>query len=284
MKYVNINMVRKPYVAGYFYPRDREELIKMIEKCFLSKLGVGKLPERSYGEKKIIGAVVPHAGYMYSGYEASFVYYELSKQKKPETVIIIGPNHTGLGSMVSISYDDWETPLGVVEVDKEVVKFLAKTSGVLDINEDAFRYEHSIEVQIPWLQYIYGNDFKIVPICMMLQDLETAKAIGEAISKINKDIIILASSDFSHYEPADVAKDKDMSAIYHILNLDEKGFMKEVQMKNISICGYGPIATCIIASKLLGAKRARLLKYGNSGDVTGDYREVVAYASIIFEL
>lgn len=119
---------------------------------------------------------------------------------------------------------------------------------------------------------------------MMLQDLETAKAIGEAISKINKDIIILASSDFSHYEPADVAKDKDMSAIYHILNLDEKGFMKEVQMKNISICGYGPIATCIIASKLLGAKRARLLKYGNSGDVTGDYREVVAYASIIFEL
>ena len=277
-------MVRKPYVAGYFYPKDRDELIKMIEKCFLSKLGIGKLPERKEGEKKIIGAVVPHAGYMYSGYEASYVYYELAQQKKPETVIIIGPNHTGLGSMISISYEDWETPLGIVEVDKDVVKFLAKTSGVLDINEDAFKYEHSIEVQLPWLQYIYGEGFKIVPICMMLQDLDTARSVGEAIAKIKKDIIILASSDFTHYEPADIAKQKDMAAIHYILEMDEKGFMKEVHSKNISICGYGPIATCIIASKLLGAKRARLLKYGNSGDVTGDYREVVAYASIVFEL
>ncbi len=277
-------MVRKPYVAGYFYPNDREELIKTIEKCFTSKLGVGKLPEKVYGEKRIIGGIAPHAGYMYSGYEASFIYYELAKQKKPETVIIIGPNHTGLGSMVAISYDDWETPLGTVKVDREVVKFLAKTAGIIDINEEAFRYEHSIEVQLPWLQYIYGNDFKFVGICMMLQDLETARAVGSAISKINKDIIVLASSDFTHYEPIDVAKQKDMAAIYHILNMDEEKFLKEVYSKNISICGYGPIATCIVASKLLGAKKARLLKYGSSGDVTGDYREIVAYASITFEL
>ncbi len=277
--------MRKPAVAGMFYPRDKEELIKQIKECFLSDLGVKKLPEKSLSEeRKIVGAVVPHAGYIYSGYEAGYVYYELSKQKKPEAVVIVGPNHHGLGSLVAVSMQDWETPLGIVKNDRELSERFYKNCGIIDLNEEAHAYEHSIEVQLPFLQFIY-EDFKFVPISLALQDLDVAREVAECIVNNSKDrdIIVLASSDFTHYESVESAKAKDMLAIEKILSMDEKGFLKVVYENDISICGYGPIAVAIIVSKLLGAKRARLLKYGSSGDVTGDYSSVVAYAAIVFE-
>ncbi len=277
--------MRKPAVAGMFYPKNRDELIKQIEECFLSKLGVGKLPERTFSEERsIVGAVVPHAGYIYSGYEASYVYYELSRQKKPDTVILLGPNHHGLGSLIAVSSQDWETPLGVAKIDKELAERFYRNCSIIDLNEDSHAYEHSIEVQLPFLQYIYG-DFKFVPISMTLQDLDVAREVAECIVKNSedRDVVVLASSDFTHYEDAEVAKRKDMLAIEKILNMDEKGFLKVVYENDISICGYGAIAVAIMASKMLGAKKARLLKYGNSGDVVGDYSSVVAYAAIVFE-
>ncbi len=277
--------MRKPAVAGMFYPKEKEKLINQIEECFLSNLGVGKLPERKLSEeRRIVGAITPHAGYIYSGYEASYVYYELSKEKKPDTVVILGPNHHGIGSLVAVSVEDWETPLGVVKNDRELSERFYKNCGIIDLSEEAHIYEHSIEVQLPFLQYIYG-DLKFVPISLALQDLDVAKEVAECIVKNSRDrdIIIIASSDFTHYENAKAAKEKDFIAIEKILNMDEKGFLKVVYENDISICGYGPIASVIVASKLLGAKKAKLLKYGNSGDVTGDYSSVVAYASIVFE-
>jgi hypothetical protein len=274
--------MRIPAVAGQFYPASREALIEQIERCFLHTLGPGKLPVlEEVAPRNIVAAVVPHAGYIYSGYEAAHVYYALAIQEKPESVVILGPNHTGMGSLVAVSRQDWETPLGAVKCDCELAEHLWKSCGVIDSDETAHAYEHSIEVQLPFLQYIYG-DFKFVAISLGLQDLDVAREIASCLAEVEKDILILASSDFTHYESASLAEQKDMLAIEAILALDEAQFLRRVYEHNISACGYGAIATAIAAAKQRGATRAELLKYGNSGDVTGDYGSVVAYAGIVF--
>ncbi len=273
--------MRTPAVAGQFYPSSKEELKKQIEKCFLSDLGPGRLPENLERERDTVGAVVPHAGYIYSGYEAAHVYLELAKQKTPDTVVILGPNHTGYGSTVAVSNETWTTPFGDVEVDEVIADRLFRDCGIIDQDELAHRFEHSIEVQLPFLQYIY-KDFKFVPISVGIQDTGTVREIGGCLARIKGDILIIASSDFTHYEPQTDAERKDMLAIGHILNLDEDMFLKEVYDNNISICGSGPIAVCIVASKGRGATKGELLKYGTSGDVTGDYSQVVAYSGIVF--
>ncbi|RLF59497.1 MAG: AmmeMemoRadiSam system protein B [Thermoplasmata archaeon] len=272
--------MRHPRVVGSFYPPTKESIIEQIEKCFLSKLGPGKLPEKRNLERDILGGVVPHAGYIYSGYEAAWVYYELAKYKKPKRVIVIGPNHHGFGSEVALSAENWFTPLGEVEVDEEAVEFLNKNCEVVRIDEGAHLYEHSIEVQLPFLQYIYGK-FKFIPICLRRQDIQICKKLAECIAMLD-DTLILASSDFSHYVSEEYARTFDFKAIDQILSLDEDNFMRVVEKYQISICGYGAIATCIAAVKKLGAKKAELLKYGTSGDITGDKFQVVAYAGIVF--
>ncbi|MEE9594033.1 MAG: AmmeMemoRadiSam system protein B [Candidatus Hydrothermarchaeales archaeon] len=269
--------MRQPAVAGQFYSSDAKKLREQIEGCFLHKLGPRRLPE--HGEGRIAGAVVPHAGYMYSGPVAAHAYYELAKYEKPETLIIMGPNHIGMGSGVAVSKDVWKTPLGEVEVDEDCADLLWKNCDVVDLDETAQEFEHSIEVQLPFLQYIY-DDFKFVPICMALQDLETSREVGEAISKM-KGALVLASSDFTHYEPAADAKAKDEPAIQRVLELDEGGFVQTVYEGNMSICGSGPIAACVSALKGK-AEKGELLKYATSGDITGDHSKVVAYAAIAF--
>lgn len=274
--------MRSPAVAGQFYPASREALIEQIERCFLHPIGPGKLPAGEEVEARdIVAAVVPHAGYFYSGYEAAQVYYELSKQEKPESIVILGPNHTGMGSLVAVSAQDWQTPLGAVECDRELAEELWKNCGVVDRDEVAHAYEHCIEVQLPFLQYIY-RDFKFVAISLALQDLEVAREIAACLAEVEKDILILASSDFTHYESASRAREKDMFAIEAILAMDEALFIKRVYERDVSACGYGAIAAAMAAAKRRGATRAELLKYGNSGDVTGDYGSVVAYAGIVF--
>lgn len=273
--------MRGPSVAGQFYALDAAGLRKQIEGCFLHKLGPGKLPKAEDKERDILGAVVPHAGYTYSGPEAAHVYYSIAGQKKPSRVVILGPNHSGYGSAVAVSKESWRTPLGEVAIDSEAADFLWKNCEIIDADEVAHKYEHSIEVQLPFLQYIY-RDFKFVPICIGIQDLNTSEEIAQCLGKI-KDAIVLASSDFTHYEPKEQAAAKDEKAIRHILNLDEKKFLQTVYDLDISICGYGPIATCIAAVKKLGATKAELLKYATSGDITGDDSSVVAYAGIVFK-
>ncbi len=264
--------MRAPAVSGQFYPRSKNDLKREISRCF-----EGVPP----GEKAVLGAVVPHAGYIYSGNTAAYVYSALPKA---DTFVFLGPNHTGYGSPVSVSGESWSTPLGEVGSDSEFIRALPKR--IIDLDETAHKYEHSIEVQLPFLQHRF-RDFRIVPICMGMQDEETALDVGmelaEAARKVKKKIVIIASSDFTHYKPDKVARENDAYYIGSILEFDVPGFYRRLHERNASVCGYGAIAAMLIATKALGAKKATLLKYSTSGDTIGDLAAVVGYAGIVVE-
>lgn len=264
--------MRAPAVSGQFYPRNKNDLDREISRCFEG------VPA---DDKQVLGAVVPHAGYIYSGNTAAYVY---SMLPEADTFVILGPNHTGYGSPVSVSSENWSTPLGEVGSDNEFIKALPKR--IIDTDETAHKYEHSIEVQLPFLQHRF-SDFKIVPICMGMQDEETALDVGselaEAVRKVNKKVVIIASSDFSHYKPDKVAREDDAYFINSILNMDMPGFYRKLYEHNASVCGYGTIAAMLTATKEIGATKATLLKYSTSGDTTGDFSAVVGYAGIIVE-
>ncbi|MCZ7381094.1 MAG: MEMO1 family protein [Candidatus Methanoperedens sp.] len=264
--------MRAPAVSGQFYPRSKNDLDREISRCF-----EGVPP----GERQVLGGVVPHAGYIYSGNTAAFVYSALPKA---DTFVFLGPNHTGYGSPVSVSGESWSTPLGEVASDGEFIKALPKR--IIDLDETAHKYEHSIEVQLPFLQHRF-EDFSIVPICMGMQDEETALDVGmelaEAVRKVNKRIVIIASSDFTHYKPDKMARENDAYYISSILEFDIPGFYRKLYERSASVCGYGPIAAMLTATKNLGAKKASLLKYSTSGDTTGDLAAVVGYAGIVVE-
>lgn len=275
--------VRKPTVAGAFYPADPQSLRQSVESSFTHKLGPGKPPEEGSKERSTVSIVCPHAGYMYSGPVAAHGYYSISLEKKPKSIVIIGPNHTGLGSAVALmGRGAWRTPLGVVNIDEELADAIVRSSDMIDIDELAHAREHSIEVQLPFLQYIYGNDFGLVPICMGLQDLDTSREIGRAIAEAvgKKDTLIIASTDMTHYESQASAYRKDRMVIEAVIALDEEALQRNVQGQGISMCGFGPVSAAIVASKLLGAERGELLAYHTSGDVTGDHSAVVGYASL----
>jgi len=178
----------------------------------------------------------------------------------------------------------WGTPLGNAEIDNELAETIVKRSGLIDVEDEAHRYEHSIEVQLPFLQYLYNGRFKFVPVCMMLQDLETSQNIGTAVAESvrGRDVMILASSDWTHYESQKIAKAKDMQAIDAVLRMDETDFQKRIEESGVSACGFGPVTALTYAAKKLGAKKAELLSYKTSGDVTGDESAVVGYAAIAF--
>ncbi|MEM2454834.1 MAG: MEMO1 family protein [Candidatus Bathyarchaeia archaeon] len=276
--------VRYAKYAGSFYAGTRESLIRQIEECFTHKFGPGSLPSlQEVGERKIIGLVCPHAGYMYSGPVAANAYHRLSMDGRVEVFIIMGPNHQGIGSGVALMDKGvWRTPLGDVEVDGEIAREILRHSSIIDVDELAHAYEHSIEVQVPFLQYIYGQSLRFVPICFLMQDLETAREVGQALAEALKDknAVIIASSDWTHYEPQRVAYEKDGEAINAILKLDEKLFYSILESRRMTVCGYGPIAALITAAKRLGARNAELLSYKTSGDMTGDTSAVVGYAAI----
>jgi|Deesub1362B_J571_1020462.scaffolds.fasta_scaffold00004_300 hypothetical protein len=282
--------IRNPAVAGYFYKSDRQELHDEINSCFSSRLGPGPISDVNIArERKVIGIISPHAGYIYSGAIAAHGYRFLAEDGLPESFIILGPNHTGVGSGVSIYPKGiWRTPLGEVEVDSQLSELIISNSSLIDIDISGHLYEHSVEVQVPFLQYIYelaGKSFKIVPIVLLMQDLSTAKEVGDALAKAilsySKNVVMIASSDFTHYESSESAYNKDMKVIDRILNLDPDGVINCVYQYRVSMCGYGPVAAVLVASKALGAKDVKLLKYATSGDVTGDKSNVVAYASIV---
>jgi len=277
--------VRRPAQAGMFYAGSAQSLRAQIEECFTHEFGPRKLPTAS-GErlKNIVGLVCPHAGYMYSGPVAAHAYYQLALDGKPDLVVLFGPNHTGMGSGLATMRDYlWRTPLGEVEIDTATADALVKESRIVDADDSAHISEHCIEVQLPWLQYLYGSDFKFLPVCFLMQDLESSREVGEAVAKVvtGKNALIIASTDLTHYEPQKTAEKKDKAAIDAVLKLDEKGLYSTVEGFNISMCGYGPTIAAITAAKALGAKQAKLLCYKTSGDITGDYSAVVGYASIM---
>jgi hypothetical protein len=278
--------VRRPSRAGEFYASTAESLKAQIEECFTHRLGPGKIPhiaEKSL--QSLVGLVSPHAGYMYSGPVAAHGYYSLAMEGEPEVITIFGPNHTGQGSGISIMSEGvWRTPLGDAEIDTETASKIMRESNIIDLDDSAHMLEHSIEVQLPILQYLYNAAFKFVPICFMMQDLNSSREVGQAAAKALKDknALIIASSDMTHYEPQKIAEKKDRLAIEAIEKMDEERFYSALEDNGITACGYGPIIALIAAAKILGAKKAKLLKYATSGNVTGDFSAVVGYASIAF--
>jgi len=277
--------IRKPHVANAFYEGGKTELQDQIHDCFIHKLGPGHVPNVAQGPKKILGVVVPHAGYMYSGPVAAHSYAQLASDGVPDSVVILGPNHTGLGSGISMmTKGAWETPLGVVSIDNDLAEQIRTASSIIDEDEAAHLSEHSIEVQLPFLQYLYGESIRFVPICMMMQDLKTCQEIAKSIAERSrgKHVVVVASSDFTHYEPGLVAARKDKAAISTITELDSQKLNELGEAGQVTMCGYGPITVLMELAKLDGTAKPRLLAYHTSGDITNDSSSVVGYAAILF--
>ena len=279
--------IRRPYVAGTFYEGNAESLKQQVERCFLHKFGPQKMPKvNASGPRKLIGLICPHAGYAYSGPVAANAYYKLAQDGRPDTVVILGPNHTGYGSAIALMNDGfWRTPFGDVEIDGETADQIVSETRLVDMDDSAHRFEHSIEVQLPFLQYLYGSDFKFVPICFLMQDLQSAIEVGKALIEVlaTKNAVVIASSDLTHYEPQAGAERKDMAALKAVQALDEKLLFSTIEEQNISACGYGPITALITFAKGMGVKDAKLLSHRTSGDMINDYSSVVGYAAVSFQ-
>ncbi len=265
-------MIRNPIVAGHFYPASASSLEAQVR---------GFIDEKAPKED-VIGLVSPHAGYVYSGSVAGAV---MSRIQFKDTFIMLGPSHTGAGRPFSIMTEgSWETPLGEVGIDSRLGKQILTRSRHLEEDHVAHVHEHSIEVQLPFLQY-FKRDVRIVPIVFSHAAASVYKEIGKeiagAVKELRAETVIIASSDMTHYEPQESARRKDTQAINAILELDEDELMRRIRDLNISMCGYAPTVALISAAKELGAKRAELIRYQTSGDVTGDYSGVVGYAGII---
>ncbi|MFH1328343.1 MAG: AmmeMemoRadiSam system protein B [Candidatus Bathyarchaeota archaeon] len=278
---------RPSAVAGSWYAGTSSSLKRQIEQeCFLHDLGPKEIPKiNPEGERKIQALLCPHAGYMYSGPIAAHAYRALAKDGEPPVIVIVGPNHTGVGSGVSIMVEGiWKTPLGEVSIDSDLAKAIQKNSSYIDIDNYAHESEHSIELQLPFIQYVIGSGFKFVPICMSLQELDVALDVGQAVAKALTDVnaVIIASSDMTHYESQTSAERKDQMAIDAMKKLDAEELYQIVSNLNISMCGVGPAIAAITASKIRKAEIGVLLKYATSGDITGDRRVVVGYSSMAF--
>ncbi|MGA2665157.1 MAG: AmmeMemoRadiSam system protein B [Nitrososphaerales archaeon] len=277
-------IVRRPAAAGSFYPDDPRELRTSIGGSYTHPLGPGSLPPSGGRGSGVMACVCPHAGYVYSGPVAAHSYLWLSSLRAPELVVIVGPNHYGVGSGVSTFRDgEWATPLGDLPVDGEAARRIVELTGLVDYDPESHRREHSIEVQLPFLQEIYHR-FKILPISLAFQDIETARELGRGLHALLKgrDAILIASSDLTHYEPAAAARAKDTALLETVLRLDTESFYAVLEERSVTACGYGAIATVMEASRLLGFEGGELHKYANSGDTTGDNSAVVGYPSVTF--
>jgi len=277
--------LRKPAVAGSFYPSDKNELSKLIDECFLHPLGPGRLPPAQPGSAKVIACVVPHAGYVYSGPVAAHSYLHVSSLPDPELIVVVAPNHYGIGSGVSsCSGGVWETPLGRMKVDEDGAKKLAEAAGIVDFDPEAHRLEHSLEVQLPFLQKLYGARVPFIPISLAFQDSETAVQVAKGVEEVvrGRRAVLIASSDFTHYEQADQARRKDLALASSILSMNLESFYSTLERLQVTACGFGAIATVMAAAKELGFRKGELLKYANSGDTTGDNSQVVGYGALRF--
>jgi hypothetical protein len=263
---------RKPIVAGQFYPADPLQLKKYLEEVMPS----GK--KRTY---EAVGAMVPHAGYVFSGYVAAEVY---SSMRPSDVYIVLGPNHTGRGMRFAVGPENYGTPLGEAAIDRELADSIMDRTELLDYDSAAHAFEHSVEVQVPFIQKS-SPEAAIVPVvCQsgsMEEYREIAGALAGAISSSGKKVTIVASSDMSHYESRERARSLDNIALERIERFDATGLVEVVKGRGISMCGYVPVAIMMIASGEMGATEAKILKYADSGDMTGDTAEVVGYAGAV---
>lgn len=278
-------LVRKPAVAGQFYPSDSDELSTKIDECYSHPLGPGGMPPAPKSDSNVVAVVSPHAGYDYSGPVAAHSYLHVSSLPDPDLIVVVAPNHYGIGSGVStFQTGEWETPLGRMRVDPVASKQLVELAGVAAFDPDAQRLEHSIEVQLPFLQKIYGSTVPLLPVSLLFQDVETASAVSKALVSIvhGRKAVLVASSDLTHYEPADAAKEKDSALLRQVERMDVEGFYSTLERLQVTACGFGAIATVIETARQLGLAKGELLKYASSGDMTGENLQVVGYGALRF--
>lgn len=268
-------MLRLPAVAGRFYPEDPEELARQIA-AFVSSQEKGPCPA--------IACMVPHAGYRYSGHVAGAVYAQL---KLPRRFLLLGPRHFPRGKAQAIDSEGaWQTPLGRAEIDSDLARELRAASPLLCEDRVAHQGEHALEVQLPFLQSLSG-DVRFAPIALGPTDYVQLESLGQAIAEVlrrqGESVLMIASSDMNHYESDEITRRKDGLALERILELDAKGLFDTARREGVSMCGLGPMVSVLTAARLLGATRARLVRYATSGEITGDLHEVVGYAGVIVE-
>ncbi len=275
-------MVRMPVVAGRFYEGKEDLLQERLKNCFIGPLGPGSLPDGEPGTTRSLKAVIaPHAGYMYSGMPAAHTFLKIFEDGIPDRIVMLGPNHTGIGARVAVCNDDWQTPLGIMQYDSVLGAAIVEENEYASFDCIAHSSEHSLEVQVPFLQYTLGPGVTFVPICLTDQSYAVCESIGKTLANLanEMDILVLASSDFTHFESAESARKKDNQAMEFLEFLDPEGFLSFVRGHRVSICGAGPIAAAMIFAKERGATQFNVLKYTTSGDITKDNSSVVAYVS-----
>lgn len=271
--------IRHPAVAGRFYPGNAQRLRAEVETFTTARATAGQ--EAAEPMISAVGCIVPHAGYMYSGAVAGAVYRRL---KLPGRCVILCPNHTGQGKALAImSRGAWHTPLGDAPIDAELADALKMATFLLAEDSEAHRYEHALEVQLPFLQ-VLKPDFHFVPITVGTSNFDSLSALGEAIGKLLSNLgepaLVIASSDMNHYESDSVTRVKDRRAIDQVLALDARGLYDTVREGHISMCGYGPATVMLTAARQMGATQAELIRYATSGEVSGDRDMVVGYAGM----
>ncbi|HVP91436.1 MAG TPA: AmmeMemoRadiSam system protein B [Terriglobales bacterium] len=265
-------MKRRPYVAGSFYPGGRAALLETL----------GSMTDRAAVKKKALAVVVPHAGYVYSGPVAGAVF---SSVEVPRTAVILGPAHKEIGSLLAVQREgSWQTPLGESPVESGLADLILEKSPLASNDARSHLGEHSLEVELPFLQY-FEPDVAIVPVCVSHEaaydELEAfGRALADAVRAFGRDVLIVASTDMSHYVSQKTAEAQDALAIRKVLELDAPGLFKTVRDKRITMCGFQPTTAAIVAAVRLGASRAELVSYQTSGERTGDYSQVVGYAGI----
>ncbi|MEC4676589.1 MAG: AmmeMemoRadiSam system protein B [Nitrospirota bacterium] len=267
-------MKRSAAVAGQFYYDDSSRLFQQVEQY----VDIRAVKEDA------IGIISPHAGLIYSGAVAGATY---SSIKFPETFVLLGPNHTGLGPPISLMGEgEWEIPTGTFKIDRKLAGRIALNTPLVTRDSQAHIFEHSLEVQLPFLSY-FSKDVKIVPITMLNASfddcIELAEGIAKAVKSVDYSVVLAASSDMSHYLPDRIARQHDGIAINKILEINPRAFYETIRKEKISMCGYIPATVMIHAAKLLGADSGRLIKYMTSGEVSGDFESVVGYAGIILK-
>jgi hypothetical protein len=267
------NQKRSPAVAGKFYSENPDELKKNIA-CHLGDLSKDK--------QKAIAVVSPHAGFMYSGDVAGAVY---SRIEIPDTIILLGPNHTGRGETISVMVRGiWSMPMGDIAIDEVLATALCEETSIAKPDPAAHQFEHSLETQLPFLQYL-RKSFCIVPICLKKVDFSICKKLSagivQALERTGKSALIVASSDMTHFESHKDAEEKDKRAIAKIENCDALGLYETVRQQQISMCGVNPVTVMLLCAEKLGAQKAELIDYKTSGEVNGDKNRVVGYAGMI---
>jgi len=268
--------LRRPAVAGRFYPSDPEDLRTEARGYLSQATSMNQAPVRA------VGCIAPHAGYMYSGHVAGAVF---ARMEVPKRCIVLCPNHTGMGRALAImSEGGWQTPLGDVPIDTELAQALKERFPALQEDSAAHRAEHAAEVELPFL-LLRQPELRFVPIALGTGQFEILEHLGKALADViaaqSDPILIVASSDMNHYEADALTRVKDHRAIERILTMDPRGLFDVVTQQDISMCGLGPAVAMLTAARQLGAKSAELVKYATSGDISGDRNRVVGYAGVV---